>query len=139
MRQPRGFMLLYGLVILAVMLAAVMLLAYAANARRQSQRSMALRNTALANAESALEQARAQLASGKLAPGMSITVDGCSVACATVKNAVQLNTLVQLDAGGQKTTAAHPQDAVRVRWTLTETNGNQWSVSEWHVQNETLR
>lgn len=144
--RPRGYLLLYGMVILALIMAAVLLLARAVSSRAQAQHVAAERNTALAGAESALEQARAELSSGKLTPGNSASFSGVTVACAAAKDGIELDALVPLEVRVAKSAAKLPRESVHVRWILTKTQSSsqtpqspQWSVAEWHAQTETIR
>lgn len=149
MKRPRGYVMFFGLILLAIMLSAVLLLGRAMESRRHSQHSASQRTVAVASGEGALEQARAQLNSGTLQPGNSIVLDGCTIVCASLKNGVVLDTVVPFEtetgrpAPKSAVAAQPPREAVRVRWTLTSSgaaaNGTQWSVAEWNIQNETLR
>lgn len=141
-RHTRGYILLYGLLVLSIVIGAVFMLASAANARAQTEKLELQRQAALSAAESALEQARSALAAGNLKPGATQSFAGTNVSCAPAGTGVQLEALVRVNPSTATARQKRPEPAVRVRWTLAHGDNpaaaNVWSIAEWHVQNETL-
>ena len=138
MKRRRGFILMYGLAVLAIMLAAVLLLAQAAGSRHDIQREESARESALRGAESALEQARAALSDGRLKAGQSLMIDGLKVDCAAIGKGngpdVRLETLAFCASP-----PAYVRRAVRVVWNLHPIGaGNEWKVTGWRTANETV-
>jgi Tfp pilus assembly protein PilX len=138
-QRPRGFILMYGLAVLAVVMGAVLLLAHAATSRADVLRGDAARENALRSAESALEQARLALAAGSLKAGQSVTINNLAVSCASSPSngadGVKLETLAL--CGPAASRGAYTRTGVRVTWELRK-NGNAWTVAGWRMSNETV-